>query len=61
MRKEILISDEQISEHIKSKKGSFRQHQRNLSFSEKMRIAFSLAERDKAIRCAVLLTKTKKD
>ncbi len=60
MRKETLVSDEQISEHIESKKREFRQHQRNLSFSEKMRIAFSLAERDRAISRAVLLPKTKR-
>jgi len=52
---------EQTGERIKSNKKEFRRHRRNLLFGEKMRIAFSLAERDKAIRCAVLLPKTKKD
>jgi hypothetical protein len=48
-------------EQIKLNKESFRQHQRNLPFGEKMKIAFSLAERDKAIRRAVLIPKTTKD
>ncbi len=55
------INFKQTGERIKSNKKEFRRHQRNLSFSEKMRIAFSLAERDKVIRRAVLLPKTKKD
>ena len=49
---------EQRDEQIKSQKESFRQHQRNLPFGEKMQIAFSLAERDKTIRRAVLLPKS---
>ena len=43
---------------IASQKEAFRRHQRNLPFSEKMQIAFALAERDKTIRRAVLLPKT---
>ena len=46
---------------ITSQKEAFRQHQRDLSFSEKMQIAFTLAERDKIIRCAVLLPKKTND
>ena len=42
---------------IASQKEAFRQHQRNLPFSEKMQIAFALSERDKTIRRAVLLPK----
>ena len=45
---------------IASQKEAFRQHQRDLPFSEKMQIAFALAERDITIRRAVLLPKTKK-
>lgn len=59
MKKEQKTS-EQIEEYIKSQKAAFRQHQRNLPFGEKMQIAFSLAERDKVIRRAVLLPKIKK-
>lgn len=59
MRKENSTETEQISKYIESKKEAFRRHQRDLPFSEKMRIAFSLAERDKAIRRAVHLPKTK--
>ena len=61
MKKETSITIEQINKHIESRKDAFRQHQRDLPFGEKMQIAFSLAERDKAIRRAVLLPKTKKD
>ena len=46
---------------IASQKEAFRQHQRNLPFSEKMQIAFALAERDKTIRRAVLLPKKTND
>jgi hypothetical protein len=52
---------EQPSEYIKSQKVTFREHQRNLPFGEKMEIAFTLAERDKTIQQAVLLPKTKKE
>lgn len=45
---------------IKTNKETFRQHQRKLPFGEKMKIAFSLAERDKTIKQAVLLPKTNK-
>ena len=61
MKKETQINIEELNEWIKSRKESFRQHQRDLPFGEKMQIAFALAERDKAIRRAVLLPKTKKD
>jgi hypothetical protein len=44
MRKEKASVTEPISDYIKSQKESFREHQRNLPFSEKMEIAFSLAE-----------------
>lgn len=44
---------------IESQKRIFRRRQHELSFNEKMLIAFSLAERDKTIRRAVLLPKTK--
>lgn len=60
MKKETSINIEQLNDWIKSKKESFRQHQRDLPFGEKMKISFSLAERDKTIRRAVLLSKTKK-
>lgn len=53
MKKESVISSEQI----KLSKDEFRRYQRNLPFGEKMKIAFSLAERDKAIRRAFLLSK----
>ncbi len=61
MKKEKSINIEKLDEQIKKEKDSFRQHQRNLSFDEKMKIAFSLAERDKAIRRAVLLPKVSKN
>jgi hypothetical protein len=61
MKNESAITPEQTGKRIKSSKKEFRRHQRELPFGEKMRIAFSLAERDKAIRRAVLLPKTKKD
>ena len=57
MKKESATSNEQI----KSSKDEFRRHQRNLPFGEKMKIAFSLANRDKTIRRAVLLPKITKD
>ncbi len=60
MKKESSIGSEQINDYIKSNKDAFRQHQRDLPFGEKMRIAFSLAERNKTIQRAVLLPKTKK-
>ena len=60
MKNESAINLEQINKNIESSKKEFRRHQRELHFGEKMRIAFSLAERDKAIRRAVLLPKTKK-
>ncbi len=60
MKKKALSVTEQLSEYIESQKGSFRQHQRDLPFGEKMQIAFSLAERDKTIRHAVLLPKIEK-
>ena len=50
-----------IEEYVKSQKASFRRHQRDLPFTEKMQIAFALAERDKTIRRAVLLPKKTKD
>ena len=52
---------ERLEERIKSQKASFREHQRGLPFGEKMQIAFSLARRDKTIKYAVLLPKTKKE
>ena len=55
------INPEQSNKRIESNKKEFRRHQRELPFGEKMRIAFYLAERDKAIYRAVLLPKTKKD
>ena len=58
MREELNETDSRI-EQIKSHKEASRQHQRNLSFGEKMQIAFALAERDKTIRRAVLLPKRK--
>ena len=61
MKKEKASVADQPSEYIKSQKKSFRKHQRNLPFGEKMEIAFSLAERDKTIQKAVLLAKTSKD
>ena len=59
MKKEKNIT-EQIEEYVKSQKASFRRHQRDLPFGEKMRIAFYLAESDKTIKNAVLLSKTNK-
>lgn len=59
MKKEKSITEE-LGEYMKSQKASFRQHQRDLPFGEKMQIAFSLAERDKTIKNAVLLPKTDK-
>ena len=50
-----------LAEQIKTQKASFRQYQKNLSFTEKMETAFSLAIRDKTIRQAVLLPKNKKE
>jgi hypothetical protein len=61
MKKEKASVTEQLSEHIKSQKESFRQYQKDLPFGEKMEIAFSLAKRDKTIQHAVLLPKTKKE
>jgi ribosomal protein L1 len=60
MKKEKTSITEQLSEYLKSQKDSFRQHQRDLPFSEKMEIAFSLSERDKKIQQSVLLPKNKK-
>ncbi len=60
MKNESAINLEQTSERIKSSKKEFRRHQRELPFGEKMRIAFSLAERDGVIRRAVLLPKQKR-
>jgi hypothetical protein len=60
MKKENAIDIEQLNQYIKSNKDSFRQHQRDLSFDQKMRIAFSLAERDRTIRRAVPLPKNGK-
>ena len=57
MKKEKTSVSEQLSEYLKSQKDSFRQHQRDLPFSEKMEIAFTLARRDKTIQHAVLLPK----
>jgi len=48
---------QQPSEKRLPQKETFRRDQRNLDFGEKMRIAFSLAERDKLIRNAVLLSR----
>lgn len=61
MKEEKTQNTEQFSAYLKSQKESFRQYQKNLSFSEKMEIAFSLAERDKTIRRAIPLTKKTKD
>lgn len=60
MKKENSINIERLNEQIKLGKGVFRQHQRDLPFDEKMKIAFSLAERDKAISRAIPLSKTAK-
>ncbi len=60
MEEELLNDNELNIEQIKLKKEAFRQHQRSLPFGEKMQIAFSLAERDKAIRRAVLLPRTRR-
>ena len=50
-----------LAEQIKTQKASFRQYQKNLSFTEKMETAFSLAIRDKTIQQSVLLPKNKKE
>ncbi len=60
MKKETSSVTAQLEEYITSQKVSFRQHQRDLSFGEKMQISFALAERDRTIRKAVLLPKKKK-
>ncbi|MBS1793019.1 MAG: hypothetical protein JSS81_04150 [Acidobacteria bacterium] len=60
MKEENPSAAEQLDQYLKSQKDSFRQNRRNLSFSEKMEIAFALAERDKVIRKAVLLPKKNK-
>lgn len=60
MKKETSINIVELNEWIKSKKDAFRQYQRDLSFGEKMQIAFALAERDKIIRRAVRLPKQKR-
>ncbi len=60
MKNEKESVSEQPSEYIKSQKATFREHQRNLPFGEKMEIAFSLAKRDKSIQQAVLLPKINK-
>ena len=60
MKEEQINIAEQIDEYIKAQKKSFREHQRQLPFTEKMLIAFSLAERDKTIKQAVLIPKKKK-
>ncbi len=59
MKKEKKSVTKELEEYVKSQKASFRQNQRDLSFGEKMQISFSLAERDKTIRSAVLLPKKK--
>lgn len=46
-------------EYVKSNKAAFRRHRRDLPFGAKMQIALVFAERDKTIRRAVLLPKTK--
>jgi hypothetical protein len=61
MKNESATNLEQTGARIESNKKEFRRHQRELPFGEKMRIAFSLAERDKTIRRAVLLPKIKKE
>jgi hypothetical protein len=61
MKKENSINIELFNEQIKASKNVFRQHQRDLPFDEKMKIAFSLAERDNAIRRAVPVLKTNKN
>ena len=60
MKKETLNVTAQLEEYITSQKASFRQHQRDVPFGEKMQISFALAERDNTIRNAVLLPKKKK-
>lgn len=60
MRKKTAINIQQLNEYIKSNKEAFRQHQKSLPFGEKMQIAFSLAERDRAIKGATLLPKNNK-
>lgn len=59
MKKENPIDAERFNKQLKSSKSQFRRHQRDLPFGEKMKIAFSLAERDKTISRAVLLTRAK--
>lgn len=61
MKKPLSINSEKSVKDITSQKEDFRRHQRSLSFGEKMQIAFSLAERDKTIRRAVLLPKRAKN
>lgn len=56
-----MKKEEIINKTLKSQKQSFREHQRKLSFTEKMQIAFSLAKRDNQIRQAVLLPKQKNE
>lgn len=61
MKEDSPDKDNSINEYIKAQKAAFREHQRNLSFSEKMQIAFALAECDKMIRRAVRLSKRIKE
>ena len=61
MKATLPTNIESTVKDIASQKEAFRQHQRDLSFSEKMQIAFALAERDKTIHCAVPLPKKSKD
>lgn len=61
MKTILPTNTESFIKDIVSQKEAFRQHQRNLPFSEKMQIAFALAERDKTISRAVLLPKKTKD
>ena len=61
MKKTSPTNIESPVKDIASQKEAFRQHQRDLPFSEKMQIAFALAKRDKTIRRAVFLPKKTKD
>ena len=60
MKKKEPIDLNQLNDQIKLKKDVFRERQKSLTFGEKMKIAFSLAERDKAIRLAIPLKKVTK-
>jgi len=47
-----FVTERDWRENINEAKNKFRVQQRNLSFDEKMRIAFSLSERNRQLKAA---------